>query len=71
MLHAIHYTRVSKIQQARDELLEQIASGSRDGKKISQLVDTLVESGVPFKEAQLGGGPWVVGITACMDVWNL
>lgn len=39
------------------------SAGRRDAareRRVSQLVDALLESRLPFEEARLGGGPWVV-----------
>jgi hypothetical protein len=56
----------------REELLELLlgptsGSGSstkeRPQARASQLVDELMAAGLPFDEARLGGGPWVVVYT--------
>lgn len=45
---------------ARAELLEAVSVGSPDLQRVSNLVDTLLASNLPFKEQLLGGGPWQV-----------
>lgn len=47
----------------RDELLQLLLQPSltpSDQQRASELVDALTHARVPFKEALLGGGPWVV-----------
>jgi hypothetical protein len=66
------------LQAQREELLDILvpraegASGGRNGRaqqeqeqqaRASELVDELMASGLPFQEARLGGGPWVVVYT--------
>lgn len=50
----------SPVEEARSELLDAVRDGSTDLKRVSALVDILLDSQLPFKEQQLGGGPWQV-----------
>lgn len=63
------------LQAERDELLSLLlgressserasaAGGRRREARASELVDALIASELPFDEARLGGGPWVVVYT--------
>jgi hypothetical protein len=53
------------VQQARSELLEAVREGSDNFQNVSALVDVLLASELPFREQQLGGGPWQV----CAGDW--
>lgn len=52
--------RNSKAAAARRRLLEQLYSQRPDTAVISEACDELMAAEVPFKEADLGGGPWQV-----------
>lgn len=60
--------RERRLKQARDELLALLSAappagegaGRADEQRISDLVDELSSAGLPFREALLEGGPWVV-----------
>jgi hypothetical protein len=61
----------SPVQAQRDELIALLLSSSDDGiatsrqqqTRASELVDALIDAGLPFEERLLGGGPWVVVYT--------
>jgi hypothetical protein len=56
-------THAPRLKESRDELLQLLLSGDMAGsagRRIGDLVDLLSASALPFKESQLGGGPWVV-----------
>lgn len=50
----------SKVAAARRRLLEQLSSQRPDRAVISEACDELMAAQVPFREADLGGGPWQV-----------
>jgi len=43
-----------------------IQEGSDDAERFGQLVDILIDSELPFKEASLGDGEWQVGPSLLM-----
>ncbi|KAL4428841.1 hypothetical protein ABPG77_005279 [Micractinium sp. CCAP 211/92] len=63
--------RNSKAAAARRRLLEQLSSQRPDTAVISEACDELMEAQVPFKEADLGGGPWQVVYTRGPLLWQL
>lgn len=44
-----------------------IQAGDDDAERFSQLVDVLLDSELPFKEASLGNGEWQVRLS--LQVW--
>ncbi|CAL8463803.1 g3337 [Coccomyxa elongata] len=52
------------------EIYEAVRKGSSDFQRVSALVDTLLESNLPFKEKLLGGGPWQVVYTRGPLLWQ-
>jgi hypothetical protein len=62
---------MSPVEQARNELLQLAAAGgATDGALAGALVDTLLESRVPFQERLLGGGAWQVVYTRGPQLWK-
>ncbi|KAL4451569.1 hypothetical protein ABPG75_007231 [Micractinium tetrahymenae] len=61
----------SKVAAARRRLLEQLSSERPDTAVVSEACDELMEACVPFKEADLGGGPWQVVYTRGPLLWQL
>lgn len=57
-------------QAARQRLLQQLSSERPDKAAISAAVDELMAAGVPFREAELGGGPWSVVFTRGPLLWQ-
>ena len=55
---------------ARQRLLEQLSSERPDPAAVSGAVDELMVAAVPFREAQLGGGPWRVVYTRGPLLWQ-
>jgi len=49
--------------KARDEIMTMLQEQSNDVQRIDGLLDILIDSKEPFREKQLGGGPWQVGST--------
>lgn len=58
------------VRTARQRLLEQLSSERPDTAAISGAVDELMAAAVPFREAQLGGGPWRVVYTWGPLLWQ-
>lgn len=48
------------VKRQADELFQLLTLEGGDAERISELVDTLMESQLPFQERLLGGGPWEV-----------
>ena len=57
--HQAHGCR-SPAKSASKEIQALIQEGSEDVERFGQLVDVLLDSELPFKEASLGGGEWQV-----------
>jgi len=49
--------------KARDEIMTMLQEQSNDVQRIDVLLDILIDSKEPFREKQLGGGPWQVHLT--------
>ena len=52
----------SPYKSASQEMQSMIEEGSDDAERFGQLVDVLLDSELPFKEASLGNGEWQVRI---------
>lgn len=55
---------------AQAELLELVVQDKPDLGRVGELVDVLADSGLPFKESSIGGGPWVVVYTRGPLLWQ-
>lgn len=55
----------SPVKSASKELQSMIQQGSDDAERFGELVDILLESELPFKEAALGSGEWQVSCKSC------
>ena len=62
--------RRSIVDDARAELLELVREGSTDLSRAGELVDILLDSKLPFREAQLGGGPFEVVYSRGALLWQ-
>ncbi len=58
------------MDDARAELLELVRQGSTDLSRAGELVDILLDSRLPFKEALIGGGPWEVVFSRGPLLWQ-
>ena len=58
------------MDDARAELLELVRQGSTDLSRAGELVDVLLDSRLPFKEALIGGGPWEVVYSRGPLLWQ-
>lgn len=60
-----------KVAVARQRLVQQLSSPRPDTAAISEACDELMAACVPFREADLGGGPWQVVYTRGPLLWQL
>ena len=51
----------TSLRQSRQEFLSELRSSRPNIARLDALVGDLMEARVPFKEGQMGGGPWQVG----------
>ncbi len=56
----------SPYKSASQEMQSMIQEGSDDAERFGQLVDILLDSELPFKEASLGNGEWQVRTSLLM-----
>ena len=52
----------SPVKSASKEMQTMIQEGSNDAERFGELVDILLDSELPYKEASLAGGEWQVGM---------
>ena len=57
---AIMRCRTRPSLQAKDQIMTLLQEQSTDVQQIDRLLDILIDSKDPFRERQLGGGPWQV-----------
>ena len=51
----------NSVKQASKRLLDLVLEDDADQEQLGQLVDELTSAQVPFREKDIGGGPWQVG----------
>ncbi|KAA6424660.1 MAG: hypothetical protein FRX49_05327, partial [Trebouxia sp. A1-2] len=64
------FSRGSPYKSASQEMQSMIQAGDDDAERFSQLVDVLLDSELPFKEASLGNGEWQVVYTRGALLWQ-
>lgn len=64
------FSRGSPYKSASQEMQSMIQEGSDDAERFGQLVDILLDSELPFKEASLGNGEWQVVYTRGALLWQ-
>lgn len=64
------FSRGSPYKSASKEMQAMIQEGSDDAERFGELVDVLLDSELPFKEASLGGGEWQVVYTRGALLWQ-
>jgi hypothetical protein len=61
----------SETRTARQQLLEELRSSQPDKQLVNEAIDALIAAEVPFKEAQLGPGPYHAVCTRGPLLWAL
>lgn len=62
-VHAALDKQPLALSSASDELFQLLTSDAPDTGRVSDLVDYLSKTQLPFNESEIGGGPWIVRFT--------